>query len=376
MGFSTTEYEAVRTALPCQEKPFQYLGRYSGTCAGEVWLLVHNGESKAMLRFRKSFQTVAEEFLKFRLNYSKQSWFLLLQLRRVGAFCGEACCRSCLGMRTVGVVTGCWNYEKLLTFHTFCREKQHGGGKTRLQHERADVSFSGETALPTGSRPRAPAGARPPPPRSRPAPRLAVPAPRRRPPGGRGWLAARPVAESMAGPAYPAWVTRWVTGQWRQRKRPPAIRPARPLLLADKVANRREQAGGECWTLGRYVPPSPGRGGRGWGKACPQPLWGRPVASAPFGVVPGSCATALLRLYPGKGHGGVRAGSIWPLEATRALRGSRGERGLFGPRNSRTRAPPDGFPSPATTLDWRLVVLRTGVCACEILCYISTQHLP
>ncbi|XP_017662604.1 PREDICTED: coiled-coil-helix-coiled-coil-helix domain-containing protein 1 [Lepidothrix coronata] len=47
----------------------------------------------------------------------------------------------------------------------------------------------------------------------------------------------------MAGPAYPAWVTRWVSGQWRQRKRPPAIRPPRPLALADKVANRREQGG-------------------------------------------------------------------------------------------------------------------------------------
>ncbi|XP_064519904.1 small ribosomal subunit protein mS37 [Pseudopipra pipra] len=47
----------------------------------------------------------------------------------------------------------------------------------------------------------------------------------------------------MAGPAYPAWVTRWVSGQWRQHKRPPAIRPPRPLALADKVANRREQGG-------------------------------------------------------------------------------------------------------------------------------------
>ncbi|XP_032550545.1 coiled-coil-helix-coiled-coil-helix domain-containing protein 1 [Chiroxiphia lanceolata] len=47
----------------------------------------------------------------------------------------------------------------------------------------------------------------------------------------------------MAGPAYPAWVTRWVSGQWRQRKRPPTLRPPRPLALADKVANRREQGG-------------------------------------------------------------------------------------------------------------------------------------
>ncbi|NXQ90148.1 CHCH1 protein, partial [Nyctibius grandis] len=47
----------------------------------------------------------------------------------------------------------------------------------------------------------------------------------------------------MAAPVYPAWVTRWVSGQWRQKKRPPAIRPTRPLVLANKVANRREQAG-------------------------------------------------------------------------------------------------------------------------------------
>ncbi|XP_071420368.1 small ribosomal subunit protein mS37 [Pithys albifrons albifrons] len=47
----------------------------------------------------------------------------------------------------------------------------------------------------------------------------------------------------MAGHTYPGWVTRWLTGQWRQKKRPPAIRPPRPLALADKVANRREQAG-------------------------------------------------------------------------------------------------------------------------------------
>ncbi|XP_071604252.1 small ribosomal subunit protein mS37 [Heliangelus exortis] len=47
----------------------------------------------------------------------------------------------------------------------------------------------------------------------------------------------------MAAPVYPLWVTRWITGQWRQTKRPPAIRPTRPLVLANKVANRREQAG-------------------------------------------------------------------------------------------------------------------------------------
>ncbi|NXK91727.1 CHCH1 protein, partial [Formicarius rufipectus] len=47
----------------------------------------------------------------------------------------------------------------------------------------------------------------------------------------------------MAGPVYPTWVTRWLSGQWRLKKRPPAIRPPRPLALADKVANRREQAG-------------------------------------------------------------------------------------------------------------------------------------
>ncbi|NXV86719.1 CHCH1 protein, partial [Calonectris borealis] len=47
----------------------------------------------------------------------------------------------------------------------------------------------------------------------------------------------------MAAPVYPAWVTRWVSGQWRQKKRPPVIRPTRPLVLANEVANRREQAG-------------------------------------------------------------------------------------------------------------------------------------
>ncbi|XP_027740938.1 coiled-coil-helix-coiled-coil-helix domain-containing protein 1 [Empidonax traillii] len=47
----------------------------------------------------------------------------------------------------------------------------------------------------------------------------------------------------MAGPAYSGWVTRWVSGQWRLKKRPPVIRPVRPLALADKVANRRENAG-------------------------------------------------------------------------------------------------------------------------------------
>ncbi|XP_021254561.1 coiled-coil-helix-coiled-coil-helix domain-containing protein 1 [Numida meleagris] len=47
----------------------------------------------------------------------------------------------------------------------------------------------------------------------------------------------------MAAPVYPAWVGRWVSGQWRQRKRPPAVRPTRPLVLANKVANRRELAG-------------------------------------------------------------------------------------------------------------------------------------
>ncbi|KAF1527374.1 Coiled-coil-helix-coiled-coil-helix domain-containing protein 1, partial [Eudyptes chrysocome] len=47
----------------------------------------------------------------------------------------------------------------------------------------------------------------------------------------------------MAAPVYPAWVTRWISGQWRQKKRPPVLRPTRPLVLANKVANRREQAG-------------------------------------------------------------------------------------------------------------------------------------
>lgn len=84
-----------------------------------------------------------------------------------------------------------------------------------------------------------------------PATEAAGAGPRRRPAGGRGWLAARPVAKRMAAPVYPAWVTRWVSGQWRQKKRPPAIRPTRPLVLANKVANRRDQAGGEF--------PAPGR---------------------------------------------------------------------------------------------------------------------
>ncbi|NXN97563.1 CHCH1 protein, partial [Rhinopomastus cyanomelas] len=47
----------------------------------------------------------------------------------------------------------------------------------------------------------------------------------------------------MAAPTYPAWVTRWVSRQWRRDKRPPVIRPTRPLALADKVANRQEPKG-------------------------------------------------------------------------------------------------------------------------------------
>ncbi|XP_064001633.1 small ribosomal subunit protein mS37 [Pogoniulus pusillus] len=47
----------------------------------------------------------------------------------------------------------------------------------------------------------------------------------------------------MAAHGPPAWVTRWASGQWRQKKRPPVIRPTRPLVLANKVANRREQLG-------------------------------------------------------------------------------------------------------------------------------------
>ncbi|OXB77695.1 UNVERIFIED_CONTAM: hypothetical protein H355_003524 [Colinus virginianus] len=47
----------------------------------------------------------------------------------------------------------------------------------------------------------------------------------------------------MSAPAYPAWVSRWLSGQWRHGKRPPAVRPTRPLVLANKVANRRELAG-------------------------------------------------------------------------------------------------------------------------------------
>ncbi|KAM4667803.1 small ribosomal subunit protein mS37 [Amazona ochrocephala] len=54
---------------------------------------------------------------------------------------------------------------------------------------------------------------------------------------------ARPVAGSMAAPVYPVWVTRWVSGQWRQKKRPPVLRPTRPLVVADKVTNRKEKAG-------------------------------------------------------------------------------------------------------------------------------------
>ncbi|NWV81755.1 CHCH1 protein, partial [Dasyornis broadbenti] len=48
----------------------------------------------------------------------------------------------------------------------------------------------------------------------------------------------------MAAPPYPAWVRRWVSGQWRNKKRPPVLRPSRPrpLALADKVASRREQS--------------------------------------------------------------------------------------------------------------------------------------
>uniref|UniRef100_A0A8C0F049 Coiled-coil-helix-coiled-coil-helix domain containing 1 n=1 Tax=Bubo bubo TaxID=30461 RepID=A0A8C0F049_BUBBB len=33
------------------------------------------------------------------------------------------------------------------------------------------------------------------------------------------------------------------TNRWRQKKRPPVLRSTRPLVLANKVANRREQAG-------------------------------------------------------------------------------------------------------------------------------------
>lgn len=67
----------------------------------------------------------------------------------------------------------------------------------------------------------------------------------------------RPLAHKMAAPAYPAWVGRWVTGQWRQKKRPPLVRPTRPLVLADKVANRRETAGGEFPAAGPVNAASP-----------------------------------------------------------------------------------------------------------------------
>lgn len=64
----------------------------------------------------------------------------------------------------------------------------------------------------------------------------------------------------MAAPAYPGWVTRWVSGQWRNKKRPPTLRPPRTLALADRVANRREQGTGE-------LPAARGRPGPGQGRA-------------------------------------------------------------------------------------------------------------
>ncbi|XP_075790748.1 small ribosomal subunit protein mS37 [Pelodiscus sinensis] len=44
----------------------------------------------------------------------------------------------------------------------------------------------------------------------------------------------------MAAPVYPAWLRRAAAGR---PKRAPAVRPARPLVLADRVANRRLRLG-------------------------------------------------------------------------------------------------------------------------------------
>lgn len=103
----------------------------------------------------------------------------------------------------------------------------------------------------------------------------------------RGRAASR---ADMAAPAYPAWVTRWVSGQWRNKKRPPALRPPRALALADKVANRREEAAGEL--LAARGRPGPG--------AEPPPC--------PGGAVPltAPCAPQGRTARAGAGHG-VRA---------------------------------------------------------------------
>lgn len=81
------------------------------------------------------------------------------------------------------------------------------------------------------------------------------------PAGGRGGPGPRRpqgLRADMAAPAYPGWVTRWVSGQWRNKKRPPSLRPPRTLALADKVANRRERGTGELPAArGRPGPAGP-----------------------------------------------------------------------------------------------------------------------
>lgn len=123
--------------------------------------------------------------------------------------------------------------------------------------------------------------------------------------GGPRPLRPQGARADMAAPAYPAWVTRWVSGQWRNKKRPPALRPPRPLALADKVANRREQLTGEL--------PAAGSGGEG--KAGPGPASAAPGAEPP--------------LCPGKGRaaGGARRCLV--------LHRAAGGRGRAGPWNSR-----------------------------------------
>lgn len=86
----------------------------------------------------------------------------------------------------------------------------------------------------------------------------------------------RPLAHKMAAPAYPAWVGRWVSGQWRQKKRPPLVRPTRPLVLADQVANRRETAGGEFPAAGQENAASPSLVPGSWPR-CLSPGRGRVV---------------------------------------------------------------------------------------------------
>ncbi|KAH1167478.1 coiled-coil-helix-coiled-coil-helix domain-containing protein 1 [Mauremys mutica] len=44
----------------------------------------------------------------------------------------------------------------------------------------------------------------------------------------------------MAAPVYPAWLGRLAAGR---KRRAPAVRPARPLVLANQVANRRLRLG-------------------------------------------------------------------------------------------------------------------------------------